>query len=490
MASIPRMNPFGLTIPSTLIAAAVIWSTGTQASIAVEPPGKQRPRVIVTTDGEEDDRCSMIRFLLTSNEFEVEGIVNSSSQFHWVGGKGWNAFQPPSWIKDQIGLYSRVHDNLRLHDPNYPTADYLLSRWKVGNIGADGEDELRTEGAEWIAEVLLDGSDTRPIWIQAWGGCNTISRALKIIQQEHPARMAEVAGKLRLFLIWEQDQTYQTYIRPNWERFNIPTIISDQFDCIAYIWRKVLPDATKRYFEAEWMKAHILNGKGPLCAAYEHQDGAFNAEGDTPAFLHAIPNGLRSDESPGWGGWGGRYIRIRHNVWMDPPPVEGWKHPDGQLSIHNSWSKKLENVSDPEMQANRTQYFKPIWRWLDAVQNDFAARADWCVKDYASANHHPIVRMKNRAWDLHASRGESVTLDASVSSDPDGDRLAFRWWHFAEAGTYSGALLAESNAARTMVTVPEDARPGDTIHMVCEVTDAGVPPLTRYQRVLIHVNGD
>lgn len=447
----------------------------------------ERPRVIVTTDGEADDRCSMVRFLLTSNEFEVEAIVNSSSQFHWVGGEGWNAFHPVSWVEDYINLYSEVYDNLALHDPNYPTPEYLLSRWKVGNISAVGEDKSRSEGAEFIAQILLDDSDPRPIWVQAWGGCNTISRALRIIQEEHPSRMKEVAGKLRLFLIWEQDETYQSYIRPNWEHFNIPTINSDQFDCMAYIWPKVLPEKTKSYFQADWMQQHILKEHGPLCTAYEAKDGAFQAEGDTPAFLHAIPTGLRSVESPGWGGWGGRYVRVRNNVWMDPPPADDWNHPEGRWHFGNSWSKKLENVTDPGEQGMRTRYFKPIWRWLDDVQNDFAARADWCVKDYATANHHPIVRLKDTPLDIEAIAGQEVTLDATPTTDPDGDELNFRWWHYVEAGTYSGPELAESSSPKTRITIPSDARPEDEIHMICEVTDAGAPPLTRYQRVVIQV---
>ncbi|MCP5534002.1 MAG: DUF1593 domain-containing protein [Akkermansiaceae bacterium] len=448
---------------------------------------EQRPRVIVTTDGEADDRCSMVRFLLTCNEFDVEGIVNSSSQFHWDGGEGWHAFHPVAWVKDSIELYAKVHENLRRHDPRYPAPADLLGKWKVGNTSAIGEDRKRTEGAELIARVLLDKTDSRPVWVQAWGGCNTISRALRIIEEDHPERMGEAAAKLRLFLIWEQDPTYQSYIRPNWERFDIPTIISDQFDCMAYIWPKVLPAETKRYFEADWMKSNIVEGHGPLCSSYEALNGAFHAEGDTPAFLHSIPNGLRSMESPAWGGWGGRYVKIRHNVWMDPPPAEGWKHPEGQLSIHNSWSKKLENVTSPEEIAIRTRYFKPITRWLDAVQNDFAARADWCVKDYQSANHPPVVRLKDTPIDQEASPGRSLTLDATATTDPDGDKLSCRWWHHAEAGTYSGGVLPESTKPKTTVTIPNDAKPGDTIHMICEITDAGSPPLTRYQRVVIRV---
>lgn len=66
-----------------------------------------KPRVIVTTDGEADDRASMVRFLLSSNEFDIEGIINSSSQFHWVGGTGWNAFHPVDWVKEYIGIIAK-----------------------------------------------------------------------------------------------------------------------------------------------------------------------------------------------------------------------------------------------------------------------------------------------------------------------------------------------------------------------------------------------
>lgn len=53
--------------------------------------------------------------------------------------------------------------------------------------------------------------------------------------------MAEVAKKIRLYFIWEQDDTYQRYIRPRWGQYDIPTIISDQFIAIFYQWKKYLP---------------------------------------------------------------------------------------------------------------------------------------------------------------------------------------------------------------------------------------------------------
>ena len=36
---------------------------------------QEKPRVIVTTDGEIDDQSSMIRFLMYSSDYDVAGIV-------------------------------------------------------------------------------------------------------------------------------------------------------------------------------------------------------------------------------------------------------------------------------------------------------------------------------------------------------------------------------------------------------------------------------
>ena len=54
---------------------------------AVAEEGDAQPakvRTIITTDGETDDQCSLVRYLLYANEFELEAIVSTSSNFHYT----------------------------------------------------------------------------------------------------------------------------------------------------------------------------------------------------------------------------------------------------------------------------------------------------------------------------------------------------------------------------------------------------------------------
>jgi len=456
-----------------------------------------RPRVIVTSDGEIDDECSMVRFLLYANEWDVEGIVTSSSQYHWQGHK----WAGDDWLEPYLDAYAKVYPNLKKHDPQFPAPDYLRSRAALGNIKSEGDMEEETPGSKLIVEVLLNESDDRPIWLQAWGGTNTIARALKTIEEQHPKRMAEVAAKIRFFFIWEQDETYQKYIRPQWEKYDIPTIICDQFWAIAYQWNKILPEDKREHFKGEWMKTNILSHHGPLCSLYkahvpgshglsgdtDFADGDFRSEGDSPAFLHTIPTGLRSLESPGYGGWGGRYKNIRGNVWLDPVTEPNYRYPEGRWYTRSAWGRRYMRNEYPKGTDRMREYFKPISRWTDALQNDFASRADWCVKSYDAANHPPLVEL-GHSHDLNTQPGENVNLSAEGTSDPDGDMLKYRWWQYREAGTYDGLVeIPDAGKQETSCTVPNDASAGQTIHVICEVTDSGTPPLTRYRRVVVEV---
>jgi hypothetical protein len=452
-------------------------------SFSLSVRATERQRVIVTTDAEIDDECSLVRFLLYLNDFDVEAIISSSSQYHahdhkWAGDH---------WYLPYVDAYTKVYPNLVKHDTNYPSPDKVRNLFYLGNVDTQNEMEKVTPGSQRIVEVLLDKSDSRPVWLQAWGGINTIARALKTIEEEYPDEMERVAQKMRLYLIWEQDETYQQYIRPHWGRYNILTIVCDQFITYFYHWKKYLLPEHQHYLDSVWMNEHILKGHGALCSLYKaHENGDFRSEGDSPAFFHTIPNGLRSHENPGWGGWGGRFVNVRENTWMDPVNEIGYRYPEGRWYTGNAWGRsrlKMEIPNDRDLLL----YLKPMWHWIDALQNDFAARADWCVNDYAHANHQPIVKCNLK--DVCVKKGKKIRLSAKGTSDPDGNKLIYRWWVYTEASSYKKQIsIKNSNQKTASIRIPEDANRGDQIHVILEVKDNGTPQLTRYSRVVITVD--
>lgn len=452
--------------------------------------GSIKPRIIVTSDGEIDDECSMVRFLLYANEWDIEGIITSSSQYHWHGHK----WAGDDWLDPYLKAYSEVYPNLILHDKDFPAPEYLESISFLGNVETEGEMDSITPGSQHIVKVLTDESDNRPVWVQAWGGINTIARALKTIEEEYPEKMEYVANKLRFFFIWEQDSTYQSYIRPHWGKFNIPTIISDQFIAIMYHWKQTLPQEQQKYFTSDWMKSNILQDHGALCSLYKSHtgdkegfdDGDFRSEGDSPSFLHNIETGLRNMESPDYGGWGGRYVRIRENIWLDPVADSLYEYPTGRWYGNSAWGRQRLREQIPS-DTLLLDYLKPIWRWADAFQNDFASRADWCVKSFDEANHPPVVKLKNELT-IYTKPGSIIQLNAKGTYDPDGDKLTYTWWFYKEPGSFKGDIEIENlNNQKASVRVPADIDKNETIHIVCEVKDDGVPQLTRYKRIIIEV---
>jgi hypothetical protein len=411
-----------------------------------------RPRIIATTDGEIDDRCSMVRFLLYANEWDIEGVIYCSSKFHWKGHK----WAGEKWIEDDIDKYAQAYSKLKQHDRSFPTPQELKDKIYIGNIDNVGEMGKDTAGSDRIVEVLLD-SKPGPVYLQAWGGTNTIARALWKIQHKHPDQIEKVSRKAIIYIILDQDTTFRKYIQPNWPDLMVLGSFR-QFGTIAYRWDRIIPPAQKKYFDSKWMKENILQRHGSLCASYEgHNDGRFRSEGDSPAFMHQILVGLRSLEHPTYGGWGGRFIKEKNskNVWRGAQD-------DG------SWSK-------------------PIWRWAQAFQNDWAVRADWCVKSHDKANHRPVAKVAGKL-DRKVKPGQKVTLSAKGSSDPDGDKFSYRWWQYYDADTAKSKIKIANAISQDGASFVVPNEPGKTIHIILEIEDDGTPPLTHYQRVICRIS--
>jgi hypothetical protein len=131
----------------------------------------------------------------------------------------------------------------------------------------------------------------------------------------------------------------------------------------------------------------------------------------------------------------------------------------------------------------------PEPNFVPAAQNELAARMRWSVTPtFAAANHPPQVTLRTSSR-ITARPGETVRLEGSTS-DPDGQTVAVSWWQWKDVDSYPGEVpLTGAGTGATSFVIPDDARPGQTIHLVLQATDTGAPPLTRYRRVVIRVGG-
>lgn len=479
-----------------------------------------KPRVLITCDPELDDLNSLIRLLLFSTDFRVEGLVYASSQFHWKGdGKGTQSYVPgreysrngidygpmesyrwdpeERFIHDAVEAYEKVYDNLIIHNPSYPSPSFLKSKIRMGNVEFDGDFSKDTPGSELIKNVILDDCPDQ-IFINAWGGASTIARALKSIQDIYEGTeqwddiKSKVNNKVILSLSGDQDDTYAKYIRPFWPNIK-QTEIGVANVGLAYNAQMRTSDESAIFYSPEWMHANITS-KGPFGELYrvwgdgkqmskddkfdffgfsdisaeELKDqgyvvwtqiqpkGSFLAEGDTYCFLNLFDNGLRGHEDLSFGGWCGPRMEL----------------PDS-----------IKNKSMPEIMGYR-RLNNTYPDFTPAVMNGLAARFKWSVtSNYNKANHEPIIIGPT---DISASPGEKVKMKYKIS-DPDKDRVTVKWWQYT-TNSYDGKINVENpSSSDTFLIIPNDAKPGEQIHMILEATDNGQPQLNRYHRVIITI---
>lgn len=520
-------------------------SSPTSIEKLVKVPEEDRPRAIITTDVECDDMNSLMHLSLYFNEVDLEGIVYSASKYHFNGDgqhtlgdvtpnylcEGQAVIEtntgssqpdpnaktlthyrdiPKGWIEDLWdNEYSEVYANLIKNDLNYPTPDYLKSITKYGNIDFEGDVRQDTDGSNLIKNAILD-DDQRKLYVFSWGGVNTVVRALLSIADENKNSVdwAKIQKKVTDKVVisgngqdnsWADNKIDELYpgivtmkTSKGYAAYFAPLCVTDDHDSKNMTYMMATTPDVNYTFKGNWLNENIKSNHGALMGKYNlmgdgtkydnepdrYQYGLnptidwgyqgfpattfekydFLAEGDSSGFMALLNNGLRGMENGKYGSWAGI-------ITYSNQPTEA--------------IKDYNYLAGTEGNSNR---------FLLAYQQDWAARADWCVNDYSKCNHAPRITVENEEIEVEA--GKPVQLSATVV-DPDGNNVSTSWWYYKEGSQYSGNAsdirVWSIESTQTGFTVPSDAKSGDFFNLVIEAKDNTETPMTRYNQVIVKV---
>lgn len=398
------------------------------------------------------------RLLVYANELDIEGIIANRPRAR--------ERENNNPVRDGLGIvrahlnaYGECYPNLVLHDSRYPEPRTLFERTVAGYDDLD-------DGVQLIIRAV-DADDPRPVWFSNWGTDNgaaksSLKRALdRVLRERGTEGYKKFKNRLRLSSA-DRFGEHTTTIEPPfpfWLNASYP-----QLDGKRWYHRFSALTAMAGGFDID---RDVRTGHGPLGRLYPVNTGLKQKEGDTMMFLYLLPTGMNDPLEPAWGSWGGRY---GHNETF-PGKAYYWANQT------DSW--------DGTVHRDNT-----LLRWAAALQNDFAARMDWCVADsFANANHAPSAKLNGddskRILQLRAKAGKTVTLSADGSSDADGNSIDVKWFVYPEPSDFSGDVkLSSMNRAQTSFVAPyvTEAKP---LHIILEVIDNGTPKLVSYRRAVV-----
>lgn len=449
-----------------------------------------KPRLFLLTDiaNEPDDAQSLVRLLAYANEFDWQGLIATTSV--WL-----NHTTRPDQIHDIVDAYGEVVPNLQKQAAGWPTAAHLKSLVASGlpAYGMDGVGEGKDSDGSSMLVKAVDASE-EPLWVSVWGGASVLAQALWAVNASRSQlEIDRFVSKLRVYAISDQDNS-GTWIRRHWPHLWYIASVHHFNRYAVAGWTAMSEDtfyhfptaANRDVVSHAWFRKNVQD-VGPLGAKYPEAEFIF--EGDTPALLYYIPNGLSDPQYPEWGSWGGRYGPVTWGEGHFADSVDTIEYDDGRV------------FQGPHV---------TIWRWRDAVQADFAARMQWTVEsDFKSARHPPVVAVNGNVGRdiirMTVKAGEEIVLDAGNSCNPDGSRLSYKWWQYKEPSSRRNHPLKDvavlqiqaPDEAKTTVTIPpnEELRKNHRklepfvdkhLHLILEVSNGD---LVSYRRVVFTILG-
>lgn len=465
--------------------------------------GSENHRLIVLADmgNEPDEEQQMIHLLMYANEIDVEGLI-AVTGYHLRESTHAEIFHK------LIGGYGQVVENLRRHDGDWPTPDYLRSIVASGQPGYGMQAVVEGNASPGSALIIhaVERDDPRPIWIVVNAGSNTLAQALIDYRGTHSeAEMRAFVSKLRVFENGSQDNAgawiCANFPNIHWLRSNSQTYCyggpgwSDRTFIGPYVWE---PYENTELGQNFWMIKHIKAEHGPLGAMYplrQFPDGSLRhlEGGGTIPWMGLVNKGLYDIDHPHWGGWSGRFTQEKvTNMWSGYETVRVDEEKVAPFSLHG---EAVDTWVNPDTGEELNSKHAAVWRWRRSMFNDFKARMDWSESGYESANHNPVAVLNGDSSDTivfeSATVGQVIEWDASASFDPDQDAVDIDWWVYQEDGTFSGdvaiEILDSAQGRRACIQIPEQTA-GLQFHVILEVTDRNpIATLSDYRRIVVDV---
>lgn len=490
-----------------------------------------KQRMFITTDMECDDMNSLIHLCLYLNEVDLEGVIYTSSQFHFngdgihtqgeiqpdylcAGEAAWKrnprlpgpdpdaaklkSYRPfeTGWIEHLWqNEYAQCLPYLRENASGYPTVEELMKITCYGNTAFEGDVSQETDGSRLIAAAIKK-DDERPLYLCSWGGANTIVRALMRIANTYQGtdKWAEiqqyVTDKVRIFGIMDgvgQDKTWLKYGRPLFPKLKL---LRSEDIYGSYFASKNAPADCRYMFNPEWLNKYIKHCGSPLGEKYGLMgDGIYyKGEPDDYQFgLHPYidwhfpqlpPVPFEKDEFLGEGD-SNTYIPLL-NTGLRGLEDGSYGTLIGRLYQDGTKLNKTDDIYSGEAGCDSS--------FIKAYQEEFAVRMQWTHMHKDQCTHAPAVKLEQD--DFTAKPGETISLFAVVQ-DPDGRGLHYGWRLYHAGTTYHGTMkelrVFDPLSLHTCFTIPEDAVKDDQfIFLLVVRNDTGLP-ITRYGEAVIHI---